>query len=76
MPLVFFSNSWIIYLLAFMQSYLRLLYQSPIKNLGFYFQNSYLSVTYPHVTINDKKVAELLPITGQKKVLDILVPLS
>ena len=39
---------------------MRMLYSSPIKNIGFRFQHSYLSVLYNDVTITDKRVSNLL----------------
>lgn len=43
---------------------MRLLYQSPIKNIDFHFQHSYLSVLYPDVSATDKKISSLLRVLG------------
>jgi transposase len=43
---------------------IRLLYQSPLKNIDFHFRNSYLSVVYPDVSVTDKKVSSLLRTLG------------
>jgi transposase len=40
-------------------AFIRLLYKSPIKNVGFYFSHSYLSELYPEVTLPEKKVRAL-----------------
>jgi Transposase DDE domain len=43
---------------------MRLLYQSPMKNIDFHFRHSYLSVLYPDVSVTDKKITSLLRILG------------
>jgi transposase len=43
---------------------MRLLYQSPMKNIDFHLRHSYLSVLYPDVSVTDKKISSLLRIIG------------
>jgi len=43
---------------------MRLLYQSPLKNIDFHFRHSYLSVIYPDVSVTDKKISALLRTLG------------
>jgi len=43
---------------------MRLLYQSPIKNIDFYFCHSYLSILYPEIKATDKKISLLLHSIG------------
>lgn len=45
-------------------SCMRLLYQSPMKNIDFHFKHSYLSALYPDVSVTDKKISSLLRILG------------
>lgn len=45
-------------------SFIRLLHQSPIKNIDFHLKQSYLSVLYPDLSLNDKKVSSLLSTLG------------
>jgi len=41
-------------------AYVRLLYQAPIKNIGVYFEQSYLSEFFPDVTLGEKRAGALL----------------
>ena len=43
---------------------MRLLQQSPMKNIDFHFRYSYLSVLYHDVSVTDKKISSLLRILG------------
>ncbi|GAB4406285.1 MAG: transposase [Thermodesulfovibrionales bacterium] len=43
---------------------MRLLHQSPIKNMDFHFRHSYLSELYPDVSATDKKISSLLRTLG------------
>ncbi len=43
---------------------MRLLYQSPLKNINFHFHHSYLSVLYPDVSVANKKISSLLRSLG------------
>ena len=45
-------------------SCMRLLYQSPMKNIEFYFRHSYLSELHPDVSMTDKKISSLLRALG------------
>jgi transposase len=40
-------------------AFIRLLYKSPIKNVGFYFNHSFLSEEYPEVSLSEKRVRYL-----------------
>ena len=40
-------------------AFVRLLYQAPIKNIGFYFEVSHLSEVYPEITLGEKRVGAL-----------------
>lgn len=40
-------------------AFVRLLYQAPIKNIGFHFEVSYLSEVYTEITLGEKRVGAL-----------------
>lgn len=46
---------------------MRLLYQSPIKNIDFHFRHSYLSIEYPDVSVSDKVISSLLRLIGNDR---------
>ena len=52
---------------------LRLLHHSPLKNMDFHFQHSYLSELYPDVSVTDKKAGLLLRTIGnwRQKIVDL-----
>ncbi len=50
-------------------SALRVLYQSPIKNMGFYFEESYLSETLKGVSVGPKKVSSVLKEVGRQEMI-------
>jgi transposase len=45
-------------------TYTRLLHQAPLKNIQFWFENSFLSEQYSDVTITDKKASSILKQLG------------
>lgn len=49
----------------FIISCMRLLYQSPMKNIDFHFRHSYLCTLYPDVSVTDKKISSLLRVIGE-----------
>jgi hypothetical protein len=46
---------------------MRLLYQSPLKKMRFYYQNSYASLLWPDAHMSDKTMSECLRQTGQMR---------
>ncbi len=46
---------------------MRLLYQSPLKKMQFYYQNSYASQLWPDAHMSDKAMSECLRQTGQMR---------
>jgi len=48
-------------------TYTRLIYQSPLKNVQFWFENSYLSEIYDEITITDKKATSVLIQIGSER---------
>lgn len=48
-------------------AYLRLMYQTPLKHLGLYYQTSFISETLPQVRFSDKSITACLRDTGQQR---------
>jgi transposase len=40
-------------------SFIRLMYQAPIKNVGYLFEKSFLSEVFPHITLGEKRTSAL-----------------
>lgn len=45
----------------------RLLYQAPLKNMGFYFSHSFLSNTYTSLSMSPKMVSKILKLVGEQR---------
>ena len=45
----------------------RLLHQSPLKNMDFHFEQSFLSEMYGNLALGDKKVSEILHYLGENR---------
>jgi len=56
-----FPNAW---QELFLCAFFRLLYKSPIKNLDFHYQNSYLSELLPKTKMNDKHISQIFKEVG------------
>jgi transposase len=48
-------------------TYTRLIHQSPLKNIQFHFENSFLSEQYSDITMTDKKSSKLLKQIGLER---------
>ncbi len=48
-------------------AYSRLLYQSPLKNIGLHFEHSYLSNLYPECSVGSKVIGHMIQSLGAKR---------